>query len=139
MKSSMPDAKSIVREYLSQVWDKQDRSAIDRCIATGYIQHARATPPGREGVKAFFAMIDSGFSGAEYLAEDFIAEGDKVSWRWVLRAKHTGTFQGLPATGKPVAISGMSMVRVEDGKLAEHWGEQDMLGLLQQLGVLPGK
>jgi steroid delta-isomerase-like uncharacterized protein len=137
--SSMADAKAIVRDYLFQVWKKNNRAAIDQYISSGYVQHARGTPPGREGVKAFFAMVDSAFPGADYTSEDFIAEGDKVAWRWVLRGKHTGPFQGLPATGKPVAISGMSIVRVEGGQLAEHWGEQDMLGLLQQLGVLPSK
>lgn len=133
------DAKSIVREYLDQVWKKKNRAAIDKYIAAGYLQHARGTPPGREGVRAFFAMIDSAFSAAAYVPEDFTAEGDKVAWRWTLRAKHTGPFQGLPATGRTVSFTGMSMVRVEDGQLAEYWGEQDTFGLLQQLGVLPSK
>jgi predicted ester cyclase len=133
----MADAKAIVRDYLDQVWNKGNRSIIDTYIAVGYKQHARGTPPGRDGVKSFFAMIDSAFAGATYEFADLIADGDKVAWRWTLRAKHTGPFQGLPATGRPVAITGMSMVRVANGKLAEHWGEQDMLGLLQQLGVLP--
>jgi steroid delta-isomerase-like uncharacterized protein len=135
----MSDAKAIVREYLDQVWKQRNRAAIDRYVAADYLQHARGTPPGRDGVRAFFAMIDTAFAGAEYLAEGFVAEGDRVSFRWTLRAKHTGPFQGLPATGRPVSFTGMSMVRVEDGKLAEYWGEQDTFGLLQQLGVLPSK
>jgi steroid delta-isomerase-like uncharacterized protein len=135
----MRDGKAIVREYLDQVWNKKDRSAIDRYIAAGYVQHARGSLPGREGVKAFFAMVDSAFPGAAYTVEDLLAEGDRVAWRWVLKGKHKGPFQGLPATGKAISFSGMSMVRIEDGLLAEQWGEQDTFGLLQQLGVLPSK
>jgi steroid delta-isomerase-like uncharacterized protein len=135
----MADNKAIVREYLDRAWIKQDLKAVDDLIAPDYKQHARNTPPGREGVKAFFAMLRSAFSGIEYVVEDMIAEGDRVAWRWTLKARHTGPFQGLPATGRAISLPGMSMVRMRGGMLAEHWGEQDMLGLLQQLGVLPGK
>ncbi len=135
----MADAKAIVRDYLDQVWNKQNRAAIDQYIAAGYKQHAKGTTPGREGVRAFFAMIDSAFAGAEYVSEGFVSEGDTVAWRWKLSAKHSGPFMGLPATGRSVVITGISMVRVAEGKLAEHWGETDMFGLLQQLGVLPSK
>jgi steroid delta-isomerase-like uncharacterized protein len=135
----MADNKAIVREYLDRAWAKRDSTAIDELIAPDYKQHARNTPSGREGVKAFFAMLHSAFSDIAYSVEDMIAEGDRVSWRWLMKAKHTGPFMGLPATGRSVALPGMSLVRVRDGMLAEHWGEQDMLGLLQQLGVLPTK
>lgn len=135
----MADNKAIVRAYLDRAWAGKDPKAVDEFIAPDYKQHARNTPPGREGVKAFFAMLRSAFSGIEYEVEGMIAEGDRVAWRWTLKAKHTGPFQGLPATGRSIALPGMSMVRVRDGMLAEHWGEQDMLGLLQQLGVLPSK
>ena len=135
----MADNKAIVRAYLERAWIKRDPKAVDDLIAPDYKQHARNTPPGREGVKAFFAMLRSAFSEVEYLVEDMIAEGDRVAWRWTMKARHTGPFQGLPATGRSISLPGMSMVRVRDGMLAEHWGEQDMLGLLQQLGVLPTK
>lgn len=84
-------------------------------------------------MKAFFAMVNSAFSDLNYNIEDIIAEGDKVCWRWVLRGKDTGVFQGMPATGKSIAITGMSIVRLAEGRFVEHWGEQDMLGLMQQL------
>ena len=90
-------------------------------------------PPGREGVKAFFQMINNAFSDVQFTVEDMIAEGDKVVWRWRIHGKHTGDFRGMSPTGKDLAFSGMSTLRLEDGKFAELWVEQDMLGLLQQL------
>ena len=50
---------------------------------------------------------------------------------------HTGNFFGIPATGKRVEFSGMYMVRIENGKIVEHWGEEDGVSLLEQLGVIP--
>jgi predicted ester cyclase len=54
-----------------------------------------------------------------------------------MRARHTGAFQNISATGKSVTVSGISIVRLENGKFVEHWGEQDMLGLMQQLRAAP--
>ena len=90
-------------------------------------------PPGREGVKAFFSMVESAFSEVTFTIEDLIAEGDKVVWRWVLRGKHSGAFQGIPATGKEFVLRGISIVRLEAGQFAENWVQQDMAGLMAQL------
>lgn len=129
----MSNNKTIVQNYIEQMWVKRNFAAIDDYLAPNFVQHARGAPPGREGVKAFFAMINSAFSDLNYSIEDMIAESDKVCWRWEMRGKHTGVFQGIPATGKSIAVTGMSIIRLIDGRFVEHWGEQDMLGLLQQL------
>jgi steroid delta-isomerase-like uncharacterized protein len=78
-------------------------------------------------------MIDSAFSDVKYEIEDMIAEADKVVWRWTIQGKHTGPFQGLPPTGKGFVLSGISILRLEDGKFVENWVEQDIVGLMQQL------
>jgi steroid delta-isomerase-like uncharacterized protein len=66
-----------------------------------------------------------------------IAEGEKVVARWTCRGTHRGHFPGLPATGKTVQWSGMTIYRIVDGKVVEEKGEENVLGLLRQLGVLP--
>lgn len=129
----MADNKTIVRNYLEQAWMKHNHAVIDEYVAPDFVRHAPNTPPGREGVRAFFAMLTSAFSDLDYRVEDMLADGDKVCWRWELHAKHTGPFQGMPATGKSVTITGISIIRLANGKLVEHWGEQNMLGLMQQL------
>ena len=129
----MPDNKTIVRTYIERVWNQHDYTAIDDNIRLDYIQHSPNVPPGREGVRAFFKMVNGAFSGVKYTVEDMIAEGDKVVWRWTLQGKHSGVFQGMAPTGKDFALSGMSMLRLEDGKFAELWVEQDLVGLQQQL------
>ena len=71
------------------------------------------------------------------MIEDVIAEGDKVAVRFTFRGTHQGELMGIPPTGKQVTISGMDINRIAGGKIAERWAVFDMLGMLQQLGVMP--
>ena len=69
--------------------------------------------------------------------DDLVAEGDKVVVRWTFRGTHPGEFQGVPPTGKQVTIIGISIFRIVGNKVVEDWTIIDLLGLLQQLGVIP--
>jgi steroid delta-isomerase-like uncharacterized protein len=66
-----------------------------------------------------------------------VAERDLVAVRWTARGTNTGTGNGLPATGKRVEITGTTIFRFVDGKIAEEWTSGDSLGLLRQLGLAP--
>lgn len=68
-----------------------------------------------------------------------IAEGDKVSARFIVSGTHTGEFLGIPPTGNAVTIIGTGIIRFADGKDVEHHVNFDALGLMQQLGVLPAE
>jgi predicted ester cyclase len=71
--------------------------------------------------------------------DDLNAEGDKVMERWTQTMTHTGvSIFGAPAgTGKKVKTTGISLYRIANGKIVEHWAEMDSLGVLQQLGLMP--
>ncbi len=129
--------KAISRRYLDAAWNRHDYTIIDELIAPDYRQHNRTVQTGRDGVKAFFRMMSSAFPDARYTVEQMVAEDDQVAWCWTIQATHTGPFQGIPATGKTITITGMNLMRLADGILVENWGEQDTLGLLQQLGAVP--
>jgi predicted ester cyclase len=129
----MPDNKTIVRNYLEEVWTKHHHAAVDDYLSPDFAQHTSNVSSGRAGVRGFFAMLDSALSDLDFALEDVIAEGDKVYWRFTLRARHSGPFIGLAPTGKTITLTGMSIGRLAEGKLVEAWGEQDMLGLMQQL------
>jgi predicted ester cyclase len=66
-----------------------------------------------------------------------LAEGDTVAARWTVRGTHRGALQGIAPTGKPVTIPGISIVRINDRRIAEHWLTWDTLGMLQQIGAIP--
>ena len=82
-------------------------------------------------------MLTSGVSDLKITLEDIVAEGDKVVVRWKGTSKHTGEFMGIPATGKQLSMTGISIARIEGSKMTEEWGEMDIMGLMQQLGVGP--
>ena len=78
------------------------------------------------------------FPDMHVTTEDLIAEGDKVVERWTNSGSYTGApFFGAPPNGNKFSVGGISIYRIENGRIVEHWGEMDFLGLLQQLGMIP--
>jgi predicted ester cyclase len=78
------------------------------------------------------------FHGLHVTIDDIIADGDKVIARFTARGIHKGEFMGLPPTGKAIIMTGIEIFRIKEGKIAELWGEANLMGLMQQLGILPG-
>ncbi len=94
--------------------------------------------PGLEGITQSFAMLRNAFPDAQITVEDLVAEGDKVVARLSVHGTHQGEFMGIPPTGEQVTQTGIDIVRIVDGKAVERWGQFDDLGLLQQVGAIPG-
>ncbi len=132
------ESKVIVGRYFEAV-NQHNLDALDEIFAADYIDHAAPPdqPPGPEGLKQFFAMMESGFPDFRVTLEDTIAEGDSVAVRFTFHGTHQGEFMDIPPTGKPVTMSGIDIMRIKDGKITELWGQEDMLGMMQQLGVAP--
>jgi predicted ester cyclase len=89
-----------------------------------------------DGAKAVHEKTLIGMPDFKTEIQELIAEGDKVVARVIMTGTHTGDFYGIPATGRRVEFTGIYIVRIADGKIVEHWGEEDSVSLLQQLGVL---
>ncbi len=130
--------KGIVGRYFEAV-NQHNLDALDEIFAADYIDHAAPPdqPPGPEGLKRFFAVMESGFPDFHVTLEDIIAEGDSVAARFTFHGTHQGEFMEIPPTGKQVTMSGIDIMRIKDSRIAELWGHEDMLGMLQQLGVAP--
>ena len=132
--------KAIVRRFFEEYATKGDQSIADELIAADFVDHNPPSPelaPGIEGVKQVFALYRSAFPDMIFAVEDQIAEGDKVVTSLTFRGTHKGEFMSIPATGKTVTMSAIDIIRMEGGQLAEHWGEADTMGMMQQLGVVP--
>ncbi len=87
-------------------------------------------------MKQYFSSLHSAFPDVHMDVEDMIAEGDKVVARVSVSGTHQGEFMGIDPTGNRVTITGIDILRIVDGKVVEHWGNFDDLGMLQQLGVM---
>jgi steroid delta-isomerase-like uncharacterized protein len=93
--------------------------------------------PGIKGISEVIITCRAAFEHLNVTIEDMIAEGDKVTARFTAHGTHKGDFMGLQATGKPITMTGIEIFRIKDGKIIELWGEANLLGLMQQLGIFP--
>ncbi len=135
---SLEANKELVRRY-QEIYNSNELDALSEVLADDLLtpRIMPGIPSGLEGAKAAHRIMLEGFPDFQTTIEDLIAEGDEVAARITMRGTHTGQFLTIPPTGKRVEFSGMYIVRVENGKIAEHWGEEDSVSLLAQLGVKP--
>lgn len=136
---SAEENKHLVRRFLEEVGNQGNIAVVDELVTADMIEHEEipGIPPNREGVKQAFAMFRTAFPDMRVTIEDLIAESDKVVARETWRGTHRGAFMEIPPTGKQVEVTGIDILRIANGKMVEHWGQLDMLGMLQQLGVVP--
>lgn len=136
---SLEANKALIRQFYHEI-DTGNIDAMDELVAADYLDHSPppfpGIGPGREGLKQAFRMFWDATPGRHEI-EDQIAEGDRVVTRITAYGRHVGDLPGIPATGHELAMTGTTIHRIEDGKIAEKWSDKDVLGLLQQLGVLP--
>ena len=132
--------KDLLRRYFEELFNAGDLSVADEIVAPGYVNH-NAVPgeaPGRDRLKAFVTFIRTAFRDFHMAIEDQIAEGDKVVTRLTATGTHQAEFAGVPATGKRVNVTLINIHRVSGGQVQEAWLNWDALGLMQQLGAIPG-
>jgi len=92
---------------------------------------------GIEGLRQFVSMIRSALPDLRITLEEDIAEGEKVVSRWRAQGTHQGELMSIAPTGNEVAITGITIHRIEEGKIVEEWENWDALGLMQQIGAVP--
>jgi steroid delta-isomerase-like uncharacterized protein len=130
--------KAIVRRFY-KAFEAKDQTAFNEVLAPDLevYAHSTPTPQNRDAHVQGISMFSTAFSEIHYTVEDQVAEGDKVATRVTLRATHSGDFQGLPPTGKQIAVSGLTLERIRDGKIVERRVSFDQMGMMQQLGLVP--
>jgi len=130
--------KALVSRYYEEVLGQGKVHVIDEIGSPDFVDHDRANPThDGEGVKLFASMARSAFPDLSVKVEDVIASDDRVVARTTISGTHSGEFMGIPATGRRVTFNCIDIMRCADGRIVEHWGEGDDLGMLQQLGVIP--
>jgi predicted ester cyclase len=94
--------------------------------------------PGLAGIRKFYEDFWGAFPHSHITIGNIIGEGDKVALDFTLRAVHEGNLMGIPPTGKSVTVAGATILRFANGKCIERYSQTDFMGLLKQLGVMPG-
>ena len=130
--------KAVVRRY-QDIYNANRLDELPEVLAPEFRPHTLmpGIPPSLEGYKMVQESVLAGFPDFHVAIEDLIAEDDKVVMRFLITGTHQGTFMGAPATGVKIHVTGISIFRLAGGKIVEHWGEEDSLGWMQQLGALP--
>ena len=131
--------KATVRRMWEEFFNQRDEEVADELFAADFVSHASppGTPSGSVSMKQLIGMLTAAIPDHYTAVDDLIAEGDKVVCRATFSGTQKGNFQGIPATGKQFSQAQIHILRFAGGKVAEHWGVMDDLGMMQQLGVVP--
>jgi steroid delta-isomerase-like uncharacterized protein len=130
--------KQVVRQFFEAA-DRQDIEGMEQLVSsTNYLFHFPGIPPMDWNThKQFFTAFTSSFPDLRHEIVDMVAEGDKVAVRFKVTGTHKGELQGIPSTGKKVSFIAMDFITLMDNKISEDWLSVDMMGLMQQIGVIP--
>jgi len=133
---SLETNKAIVRRFNEQVIMRGDEQAFSELMAPDFVNRTAAPgmPPGPDGMAFMFnRVLRPAFPDLNVEIQDQIAEGDRVTTRKIIHGTHRGELLGIPATGRRVAINVIDIVRIENGRYAEHWGQNNLSDVLAQL------
>ncbi len=137
---SSEDHKALIRRLIEEGWNQGKLATVDELMAPNLVDHSPMVPnlpPGSEGYKQFIVASRTAFPDIWFAIEDLIAEGETVVMRLTWGGTNQGAWLGIPPTGKQVAGTGIYIFRMAGGKVVERWGNQDDLGMMQQLGLIP--
>ena len=140
---SLESNKELVRRAYLVGMNNRDMSVIDEVFAPDYVVHYPGVPPirGLTDAKAALSAFLDAFPDIRFTIADQLAEGDKVTTRWVGRGTHSGEYRGFPQaanpiapTGRPVEFSATDIYLIKNGKIAEEWNTLDEILVLRQIG-----
>jgi steroid delta-isomerase-like uncharacterized protein len=140
-KRSAGGKTALARQFFIDVFSKGRLDVVDKTFARNYVGHSSAsfTGPikGFEGIKEFVSTYRTAFPNIRFSFDDILATGNKIVARFTARGTHTGTFLGLPPTGKQMKVSGIGIADVANNVIVRTHSQINVLDMLQQLGVVP--
>jgi steroid delta-isomerase-like uncharacterized protein len=134
------DNKALARRLIDEAFNAGKLDVIDELLAEDYVGYDAALPEpqrGREAAKGAIAGYRAAFPDVHLTIEDQVADDDRVATRWSGRGTHQGDLMGMPATGKQATVTGITIDKIVNGRIAESWTNWDTLGMMQQLGAVP--
>jgi steroid delta-isomerase-like uncharacterized protein len=135
---STEENKAVVRRFFEVLLSTDNLAVADELLSPDFCFYFAGSPQPMdvESYKEFLAARRAAFPDRCFVVEDMIAEGDKVSARFTMRGTHEGELRSIAPSGREVTMTGIDMIRLEEGKMVEDRVEVDQLGMMQQLGVI---
>ncbi len=133
--------RQVAYRFYEELWNKGNYEAAPELLHPTHYDHTLPAipglPQGRDGVIQLMKTFRAAFPDLVMSVDNVIAEDDFVGEVLTLRGTHTGTFAGIPPTGRSIEIKSVNICRIEDGLVRERWGASDDLGLMRQIGIMP--
>jgi steroid delta-isomerase-like uncharacterized protein len=134
----MTEQNKTIAQQTMEALHQRDLDSVRANVASEARFYGWAPEPlDADGHKAFMSTLLTAFPDSKIIVDDVIAEGSKVAVRHRLQGTHQAELQGIPATGRQVEIGAIVIFRIENGMIAEAWLNADIMGMMQQLGVVP--
>jgi len=128
--------EAIYRRLIEEGFNRGDLAVVDEVVAAGAVEHQRGLANGPDGAKGAIKYLRRAFPDFTLTIDEVVSVGDKVWARQRGGGTNTGSFAGRPPTGKKAFIDVIDVCRFEDGKMVEHWGVPDQLGMMVALGLI---
>jgi len=137
--STTEQNKAIVRRFVDEIFVGGRKETVDELLADDFVAHTwPSTGHPKDDLKAAIDRTTGALADPAFAIDDLIAEGDRVAARLTTAATQVGPFMGMPPSGKRYSIEEIHVFRLRDGKVVEHWHQFDQMGLMKQLGAIPG-
>ena len=137
-KAVVNNNEAIARHFFYEGWNGGDLSVVDEVVAADFVNRVpmKGQAVGPKGLKQLIAAWRNGFPDMSVVIDLVFSEGQKVAVRWTLTGTHRGTFLAIPPTGKTVMVPGITLFRIENGKIKEAWEHWEQAGMRMQLGLV---
>ena len=137
---SESENRAVVQRFLEEVINEGRLEQADEIVAEDFVEldPLPGQRQGREGLKEVIGMLRAAFPDMHWVVDEMIAEGEKVVTRFTWTGTQQGTFMGIPATGRSVVVKGVVIDRIVGGMMTDSRILMDTMGMMQQLGVIPG-
>ena len=131
-------SEGICRAVIERGFNHGELDGLEAFVAEDSVEHQDGATSGIDGLRALITELRSQFSDLHLEIQDAATSGDTVWFRIRATGTNDGPLWGRPATGRPIDITVMDVMRVADGRMVEHWGVADRLAVLKQTGAMGG-
>lgn len=136
---TIEENKALVRRFVEEIFEQGRQDTVDELLADDFVPHTWPSTGDPKGdLKRAIDRVSTGLADAKMTIEDMIAEDDRVAVRLTSSARQVGEFMGMPPSGRSYTIGEIHIFRISDGRVAEHWHQLDLTGMMRQLGAQPG-
>lgn len=133
--STRNEAITLASQFQEDCWNGRNPGALDDLLSDRFVRHGANGPMTRDDVRTMLEVTRAAFPDHHSKTEDIFEANGKVVCRWSSTGTHRGEFMGVPETGRVARTNGITISRIEDGKIVEQWAEWDTPYLLRSLGV----